>query len=131
MNKRDAQARVVLAAGLELLERGEGLEAADDQQTLDLVLGEPGCNALEVLARLLAVRAELGSAARRPLVNAEPAQLDDVVLEEAGDRVVDGQRRVAAREAEADGRARRCVHPARRRAEAARQSTSRQIRRTA
>ena len=131
VDERNPQTCVVLTTGLELLERGEGLEPADDQQTLDLVLGESRGDALEVLAGLFAVRAELRSAARRPLIDTQPAELDNVVLQQAGDRVVDGERRVTAREAEANGRTRRRIHPTCRCAETVDSAVSHEGARTA
>lgn len=59
MDERYSERLIVRTSRLELLHRGEGLEAANDHQRLDVVLAESTRHAFHVLTWLSSVRAEL------------------------------------------------------------------------
>jgi hypothetical protein len=99
VNERDTKGGVVLAALLEDVEGGHSFEATDDEESVDLVLGELGRDASEVGIGEGTVGTELGSTASRPLVDTEPAELGDVAVEETNESIVDGNGSVAVAEA--------------------------------
>lgn len=74
VDEGDLERRVVLAALLEDVEGGHALEASDDEERVDLELGELGGDASEVDIGADAVRSELGATAGRPLVDAKPPE---------------------------------------------------------
>lgn len=99
MNERDAKGGVLLAALLEDVEGGHSLETTDNEESVNLVLGELGGDASEVGVGEGTVGSELGSTASRPLVDTEPAELGDIAVQETDESVVDGDGSVAVTEA--------------------------------
>ena len=79
------------------------LEPADHDQRVEFVLLELGRDATQVNVGQFAVRAEFGSAAGHPVVDAEPGELVDVVVEETWETVVDGEGFVALADTVTDG----------------------------
>lgn len=103
MNHRDLELLVVRPRLVELVKRDHRLESTDNQQAVDLVLGELRRDPLHVGIGEGTVRAEFGTAAGAPLVDAEPGKLGDVAFEETDETVVDCDGGVTVAEAVADG----------------------------
>jgi len=112
MDHRDVERGVVGPGLLEDDERVVGLETADEEEAVERVLLELERDVAEVDVGQRPVGAELGATARRPAIDSEPVELAHIVLEQAVEAVVDGDGRVAARQAVADGLPGRGVHAA-------------------
>ena len=110
MHHRDVKRRIVLPSLLQDEQRAERLKAADHDEGVEVILLELGGDGAQVYVRQLTVRAELGPATRRPVVDAEPGELVDVVVEETWETVVDGEGFVALADTVTDGCSRGGVH---------------------
>lgn len=73
VHDRNVESIVLFATFLENLKCRHGFKPANDEQRVELVLFELGRDAGEISVGQGAVRAELGSTASRPLVDAKPA----------------------------------------------------------
>ena len=92
-NERYAELGELGAHLVHLQNGGERLEAADDEQAVDLVRAQRFGDALEAdLLGVDALAAEQRAAERRPAVHAAPVELLDVAGDEALEAVVDGER---------------------------------------
>ena len=107
---RQVEGREPLPLGVELGDRRVARPAADHQDPVDLMLLDVAGDLVELaVGALAAVRPELGAAPARPAVDAHPAHLEELALDQAPEAVAHAEHVVAAIEGEAQRqRGRRC-----------------------
>lgn len=110
VHHRDLKRRVVRPRVVQEQQRVERLEPADHQQRVEVVLLELRRDRAHVDVRQLAVRAQLGSAARHPGIDAQPRELVYVVVEQTQEPVVDREWFMSLSETIADCGARCGIH---------------------
>lgn len=110
MDDWDVECRIILPTLFENEQRAERFETADHHQRMEVVLLELRCDCAEVDVGEFTVRAEFGAPAGHPVVNSEPGKLVNVVIEQAYEAIVDGERFVALADTVTDSRTSCCIH---------------------
>lgn len=102
MHHRNMERRIMFPRLIQNRQCPISLEPANHDQGVEFVLLELRGDTPEVDVWEFAVGAQFGAAAGHPVVDAEPGELVDVVVEEAGEPVVDGEWFVALADTVAD-----------------------------
>ena len=112
---RNAQGAIFGPVGKQVVGKLIARPAADDQQAVDAKFGQPlGDSRIFVAFRQLAAGAQLRPTLGNPAMDAHPAHLVDVAIEQPGHAVTDAQDHVPLIDCQAHCCAHRRVHPGRR-----------------